>query len=128
MTFLVEHYYNDTLCLIKICLNKKSPGECLIQAFCGFQWSIVESTNLNDNSPTSNNNLASDTTVPIPTTVPTPTSLPTYGTPGVDNTSMVEPCAANTWLWVVDTAEEGEAHFLVENNILNNVSTIHWFS
>ena len=44
-----------------------------------------------------------------------------------------EKCRMNTWLWVVHSSDEGEAHFALENDILDAVSTqlnllLYWFN
>lgn len=33
-----------------------------------------------------------------------------------------EQCHMNTWLWVVHSSEKGEAHFILEEDILDAVS------
>lgn len=46
----------------------------------------------------------------------------------MDEHSMVlresEPCHMNTWLWVAHSSEEGEVHFVLEDDILDAVSII----
>lgn len=84
---------------MKICVNKNSENECLKRAHCNFQWVIPELAGRNN-----------EVIDPVD-------FLGAYH----DNIT-VEPCAPNAWLWVVDTSEEGEVHFVVGNNIINNVS------
>ena len=76
------------------CLYEISAEECYKKVHCGFQWFPPESTTTTD---------VDNTTT-------------------IDNTT--EPCEVNTWLWVVDNIEFGEAHFLVGKSITENVSTL----
>lgn len=119
MTFLVD-FSNDTLndiCFVTICLNKTSADECSTQVHCGFQWFTPEPTV----HPT-----AHPTTHPTahPTTHPTDDGMTTDADIMPANAGPAGPCEQNTWLWLVDSKEIGEAHFIVGNNILNNVSTL----
>ena len=101
MKFLVEHFSNDTVCSVKICFKRTPAENCYKREQCSFQWFISGSTTYLGNNRLTNN------------------------TPTVNNTSGLEPCIPNTWLWVVDNSQEGEAHFVVGNNIMSNVSEIH---
>ena len=147
MKFLVENSPNNSLCLLKICYNKMSSEACLFH--CRFRWFIPEARYLssNDNTAvpmsfTEDDNITQPTAVPMsfteddnitqPTAVPMsfteddnitqPTAVPMSF---LGDDSITEPCTPNTWLWVVDTSEEGRLHFIVGNNI-NNVSRAHF--
>lgn len=125
MKVSVENYSNNSLCYVNICYNKTLTGECSELLHCNFRWSIIP------HHLSNNNTLSNDTTI-------VPTSLPAdeEGSEGTDEeesdgnipSSMIEPCAPNTWLWVVDSSEEGEAHFLVGKNMINDVSIVHCYS
>ena len=66
--------------------------------------------------------------IPAEPTETAPTILPEDDGNTVDyhnnniTENITEPCAPNTWLWILDSSEIGEAHFVVGNNIINNVS------
>ena len=97
MKFLVENSPNNSLCSLKICYNKMSSKQCLFH--CSFQWFIPEYLN----------NTATAVNIPF-----------------LEDDNVTESCTPNTWLWVVDNSEEGIAHFIVGNNIIDNVSVAHF--
>ena len=96
--FEVENVSNNSMCTLKICHNKFSFELCVF--YCDFYWLIP-----------------AEPTKAVPTILPdTVDNITDY----IDN--ITEPCAPNTWLWILDSSEEGEAHFVVGNNIIDNVS------
>ena len=103
---------NDTLneilnetCFVTICLNNASAGECSRQVHCDFQWFTPEPT-AHPTAPPSDNEMTNGTDNNMP------------------GKTKIESCEQNTWLWLVDSNEIGEAHFIVGNNIVNNVSSL----
>lgn len=105
---------------------------------CSFWWFIPRYLNntavtvLNNTAVTVPNNTtatANNTTVTVNnTTVTVNNTTVTAPISFLEDDSITEACTPNTWLWVVETSEEGEAHFIVGNNIINNVSGAHFYS
>lgn len=111
MKFLMEHYSINSLCHVKICTNiNNTSNQCF--ARCSFRWILPEPAR-----QMSNNKLINDTT-----------PLSEGDIPGADHDDNVGPCTPNTWLWMVDNGEEGEAHIVIGDDVLNNVSSMIYFT
>ena len=106
----MKHAFNNSLCHLKICYYKISSEECLIH--CKFRWLFPETTTDLRNNTLTNNATVSEDDVLV----------------ADHDGNTREPCVPNTWLWVVSSSEEGEAHFIVGNNIIDNVSRAHFNS
>jgi len=89
------------------------PGEeCSKQTHCSFRWFIPESA-----GHLSSNKLTNDMAIPV--LLPQDNITEDDNVTDVDNIPVLQPCAPNTWLWIVDDGEKGEAHFVLEDDIIN---------
>lgn len=94
MIFTLEYFHNDTFCSMDLCLYEFSrEGKCNWQeAYCSPIFLFKDWVE---------EELMNKNSIML---------------------REAEQCRMNTWLWVVHSIEEGEAHFVLGDDILDAVS------
>lgn len=97
MTFALEYFNKDTFCSVDICLNETFSRK---RKLCNWKEIYCSPIILFEDSHREDDNHVI--------------------------LREAEQCRTNTWLWVVHSSGEGEAHFVLERDILDAVSIIQF--
>ena len=115
LLFSLQHVRDDTFCSLELCVGEGSGDNC--SSHCGItihntspESADEYGTSESDSYSDSENGLKSDTD---------DENEDTMMEMKMDDS---EPCPSSKWLWITHSSNEGEAHFLIRDDVATAVS------